>query len=443
MADLESLTARVHEEDLADSVGAMAVYPLSPSLHKGLSIRVRTDETLRLATQRGDYTLVPRGLCPGAKVDRRVVGQKLSLHSVVKPRDAEQAKVLGKSGKLLDAGESFILEAGTGTGKTVVACDLIARINRKTLVIVPKSDLYEQWAKELKKFLPGVKIGYIRQNKYDVAGKDVVIGMLHSLADAQKYPASLRKEFGFVIWDEVHRVPAETFSRTAGMFYGKLRMGLSATPKRFDGKEILIQAHIGPVRVRSTQVKMAPVVGIYRTPWRCPRDRHGQKLRHSATKAGHILSHLAKDEKRTALILRKVALAHAKGRKTVVFSDRVEHLKLMQLVIPKLGVPPHDTALYISEVKKADLEKAKTKPVIFATYGMMAEGTDIPWLDCVVLATPRSNIKQPVGRVLREHPDKPQPVVLDFVDHDSPLYAGWARRRELIYAELGATVKRY
>jgi superfamily II DNA or RNA helicase len=246
-----------------------------------------------------------------------------------------------------------------------------------------------------------------------------------------------------VIWDEVHRVPAETFSRTAGMFAGKLRMGLSATPKRFDGKEILIQAHIGPVRVRSSKVKMAPVVGIYRTPWRCPRDRHGQRLRHTATKAGHILNHLARHEKRTALIMTKIAAAYGKGRKTVVFSDRVEHLKLMQLCIPKLGVPLHDTALYISEVKKADLEKAKTKPVIFATYGMMAEGTDIPWLDCVVLATPRSNIKQPVGRVLREYPDKPQPVVLDFVDSDSPLYAGWARRRELIYVELGATVKRY
>ena len=71
----------------------------------------------------------------------------------------------------------------------------------------------------------------------------------------------------------------------------------------------------------------------------------------------------------------------------------------------------------------------------------MGTGTDIPWLDCCVLATPRSNIKQPVGRILREHPGKPRPVVLDFVDSDSPLYAAWARLRELIFAELGATVK--
>ena len=431
------------EEGLAEFVGAMAVYPLSPLLQKALTIRVRTDDVLSLATVRNGYTCVPRGLCPGAEEDRTVVGQKLSLTSIVEPRDEEQVKVIGKSWKLLDAGESFILEAGTGTGKTVIACELIARLGRKTLVIVPKEDLYEQWAKELKKFLPGVKIGFIRQNKYDVAGKDVVIGMLHSLASPEKYPAMIRKEFGFVIWDEVHRVPAETFSRTAGMFAGKLRMGLSATPNRFDGKEILIQAHIGPVRVRSSQVKMSPVVGIYRTPWRCPRDRSGQRLRHTATKAGHILSHLARHEGRTALIMKKIAAAYGKGRKTVVFSDRIEHLKLMQLCIPKLGVKPSDTTLYISGMKKSEREKAKTKPVIFATYGMMAEGTDIPWLDCVVLATPRSNIKQPVGRVLREYPDKPKPVVLDFVDADSPLYAGWARRRELIYAELGATVKRY
>ena len=152
---------------------------------------------------------------------------------------------------------------------------------------------------------------------------------------------------------------------------------------------------------------------------------------------------LAADEARNALIVRKIALAYKAGRKTVVFSDRVAHLKLMQTVLPSLGVPPAHTALYISECKKAELEEAKSKPVIFATYGMMGEGTDIPWLDCMVMATPRSNIRQSVGRVLREYPGKPKPAVLDFVDLDSPLYAGWAQRRMMFYTEIGATVKRY
>ena len=420
----------------------MAAYPCDTSLTKRLTVRLRIDENLALAYEKNGYTMVPRGLCRASKEDRMTLGQSISVESIVKPRDAEQARVIKETAGLLYDGANFILEAGTGTGKTVVACDAIARMGRKTLVIVPKEDLYEQWGRELKKFLPGVKIGFIRQNKYDVVGKDVVIAMLHSLARYEKYPSTLRTAFGFVIWDEVHRVPAETFSRTAGLFTARLRMGLSATPKRFDGKEILIQAHIGPVAVRSTQVKLKPVVGIYRTGWRCPR-RDGVRIPHTATRAGHVLSHLANDDRRTQAILAKVVLAHAKGRKTVVFSDRVDHLKLMRVMIAGLGVPERETALYIGGCKKGELEKAKTKPVIFATYGMMAEGTDIPWLDCCVLATPRANIKQPIGRILREHPDKPRPVILDFVDGDSPLYRGWAYKRESIYAELGAEIHRY
>ncbi|MCH7869739.1 MAG: DEAD/DEAH box helicase family protein, partial [Myxococcales bacterium] len=310
----------------------MAAYPCDTSLTKRLTVRLRIDEFLSLAFEKNGYTMVPRGLCRASKGDRMTTGPPIDVKSIVKARDAEQARVIRDTVALLYDGGNFILEAGTGTGKTVIACEAIARVGRKTLVIVPKEDLYEQWAKELKKFLPGVKLGFIRQSTYDVAGKDVVIGMLHSLAKFEKYPNTLRTEFGFVIWDEVHRVPAETFSRTAGLFTARLRMGLSATPKRFDGKEILIQAHIGPVSIRSTQVKLKPVVGIYRTGWRCPR-RGGVRIPHTATRAGHILSHLANDDRRTQGILRKVALAHAKGRKTVVFSDRVEHLEKMRIMI--------------------------------------------------------------------------------------------------------------
>ena len=432
----------MEHEGEAEFIGAVAAYPLSLSLQKRLTVRLRIDEFLPLAFEKNGYTMVARGLCPGTKEDRRTRGQPISVKSIVKPRDEEQARVITLTAALLGAGKSFVLEAGTGVGKTVFACDMISRMGRKTLVIVPKSDLYEQWARELKKFLPGVKIGFIRQNKYDVAGKDVVVGMLHSLANPEKYPDTLRSEFGFVIWDEVHRVPTETFSRTAALFSAKLRMGLSATPKRFDGKEILIEAHIGPVAVRSTEIKLKPVVGIYHTGWRCPR-RGGVRIPHTATKSGHVLSHLANDDRRTQGILRKVVLAHAKGRKTVVFSDRVEHLEKMRIMIAGLGVPMCDTALYVGKTKKAAKDRALVKPVIFATYQMMDLGTDVPWLDCCVLATPRSNVRQPVGRILREHPDKPRPVILDFVDGDSPLYRGWAFKREAIYTELGGEIHRY
>jgi len=85
---------------------------------------------------------------------------------------------------------------------------------------------------------------------------------------------------------------------------------------------------------------------------------------------------------------------------------------------------------------------ASVKPVILTTYRMMSEGTDIPWLDTCVMGTPRADVVQIVGRIRREYPDKPQPIVMDFIDRDSPVFAGYANKRLNWYKKLGAEVKR-
>ena len=407
----------------------------------------RLGEELVLSEKVPDLDIVkwPRALCPLGS-DHRTDGKPCNIpQSVVLPRKG-QGKLIAQAFALMVGDESFVLEAGTGTGKTVMAIDLIARMEVKTLVIIPKSDLMDQWRKELETFLPGVKVGTIRQNKYDVADKDVVLGMLHSLAKPDKYPGGISSEFGLVIWDEVHRLPADTFQKTAGLFSAHLRLGLSATPTRFDGKEILIQSHIGPVRVRSKAVLLHPVIGVYQTKWKCPRWRRGDvyiKAKHTPGKCGHILNHIADDEQRNSMILKKILAAYKRDRKIVVFSDRITQLECLRNVAIKLGTPAKDTALYVSGKGKAELERAKSAPIIFATYGMMSEGTDIPWLDCCILATPRSNVKQAVGRILREYPDKPTPVVLDFIDFDSHVFARYAENREFFYREIKGTVKKY
>jgi superfamily II DNA or RNA helicase len=92
-------------------------------------------------------------------------------------------------------------------------------------------------------------------------------------------------------------------------------------------------------------------------------------------------------------------------------------------------VPDDEMAYYKGGMKKADLEKAKTKRLVFCTYGMTGEATDVPWWDCAILATPRANVTQAAGRVLREHPGKPKPVIIDIVDDDSAILEGYFKAR--------------
>jgi hypothetical protein len=86
-------------------------------------------------------------------------------------------------------------------------------------------------------------------------------------------------------------------------------------------------------------------------------------------------------------------------------------------------------------------EREKVKPIVFTTFSMMGEGTNLDWLATCILAMPRSKVTQPVGRIRREYPDKLPPVVMDVVDDDSPVFSGYANSRLAWYESIGCTVK--
>ena len=99
--------------------------------------------------------------------------------------------------------------------------------------------------------------------------------------------------------------------------------------------------------------------------------------------------------------------------------------------------------LYVGGLKKAEREKAKKAQALFATYQMGDTGTNIPELDTVLLATPRANVKQTVGRGLRKLPGKATPVVIDLVDTDSPTLVSWARKRESMYRGINGEIAKH
>ena len=315
-------------------------------------------------------------------------------------------------------------------------------------MIVTKDDLLKNWTDTAQQVL-GLKpkeIGIIRQDVCQVEDRKLVIGMIHSLSIPGRYPQWIIDEFGLVCWDECHHVPANTFALTAGLFPAKLRWGLSATPERVDGKDIVLYAHIGPVRVRADDMPLVPRVMQVMTNWMCPRVRRKDditgevrtvRLPHSPGKCGHITKIIARDQQRNTRLATLITACHTKGRRTVFFSDTLEHLDTMhQLLVTR--IPAKDIGYYVGGMKQAELDASKAKPVILATYGMCSEGTNIPWLDTCVLGTPKADVRQVVGRILREYPGKQQPVVIDPVDDDSPVYAGYAKKRRYWYRAIGA-----
>ena len=381
---------------------------------------------------------LPRQFCPLSENDKRDPGIDVEFNSSFVPRGKTQARVVARSAERLLAGESFVTQCPTGFGKTWVAMEVIARVGVKTLVVVTKEDLRDHWISAAKEVL-GLKpseIGVVQGTRCETAGKKLIIGMVQSVARFGAYPRSVWEGIGLTIFDEVHRVAANHFSNTCWILSSLLRWGLSATPKRQDGKEVLIDGNIGPVKVSTKQQKLTPKVYMVHTTHKFPKW-----MKATPGRTAHLSKHVAQDRHRNHYIARFVRKARSVDRKVIVFSDTLAHLDALRLAFIKAGLPAKDVSLYVGGLTKHEREQAKEKPVILATYAYTAEATDIPDLDTLVFGTPRSDVVQIVGRILRLHDGKRFPLVLDLVD-PFWMYETYAKKRAAWYGEVGAEIKR-
>ena len=127
-----------------------------------------------------------------------------------------------------------IITIKCGAGKTVMAIKIISMIQKKTLIIVHKEFLLNQWIERINEFLPTAKIGRIQGPIFDSQGKDIVIGMLQTLYD-RDFPENAFDDFGLTIVDEVHRIGSCQFSKALLRIQTPLMLGITATLDRKDG----------------------------------------------------------------------------------------------------------------------------------------------------------------------------------------------------------------
>ena len=139
-----------------------------------------------------------------------------------------------------------LLDVDPGKGKTVMALYILSKLKVKTLVIVHKTFLLNQWIERINQFLPEAKVGKIQGPTIDIDNKDIVIGMLQSLS-TKDYSSDQFDDFGLSIYDEVHHLSAEVFSKCMMKIMTNYTLGLSGTMQRKDGLSKVFKMFFGEI----------------------------------------------------------------------------------------------------------------------------------------------------------------------------------------------------
>ena len=336
----------------------------------------------------------------------------------------------------IDGNRRFVLGDFTVTHNTTVALALSAHLKVRTMIVVHKEFLANQWAEKIREFCPNATIGRVQGDLFDVE-KDFVIALIQTLClrpegDGPKmFAKDAFDSIGLVIVDEAHHIGAPAFSQFMFKVCPRFTLGLTATPERKDGLTRILYWFLGPefFRVERTNQASTKVTTIHYT---CEAFKESPPVtRFGKINMAGMITALTELEDRNAIIIKTVMEALKVGRRVLVLSDRREHcFELHKRIGSKSG-------LYVGGMKEADLAASAEKHVVIATFQLAHEGLDIPVLDTVVLATPKSDIKQSIGRIMRETPGKKNdPLIYDIADHWSVLNSMY-RKRCVIYMEGG------
>jgi superfamily II DNA or RNA helicase len=409
-----------------------------------------------------------------------------------------------------------LLELPCAWGKTSASLYILSKLSKKTLVIVHKEFLMNQWIERIQQFLPKARIGKIQGQIIDIDDKDIVIGMLQSLS-MKEYPASTFDSFGLTIIDEVHHISSEVFSNSLFKLVTKYMLGLSATMDRKDGTTKVFKMFLGDVIYKSEKKNNNPVE-VRLVAYKVDDEEFNDTILDYRGKPQNssMISKLCEYNRRTEFIIKtlcdfitvdnidnKIIVQHKldmdkavpnceicnkninylirntccdcvkycllcmenlqenanrNGKKertkcpncnkvlkyeqnyienhyikpleqshTIVMAHNLNILHYMykKIVCKNLA----SVGYYIGGMKETELKKTEKKQIVLASYSMSQEGLDIPTLNAEFLITPKTDIVQSVGRILRAKHAFSHPIIYDFVDSHDVFQRQWLKRK--------------
>ena len=320
-------------------------------------------------------------------------------------------------GFMIGGNHRFLLGDYTITHNTVMALNIISVLKKKTLVIVHKEFLMNQWIERIEQFLPDARVGKIQGKVFDIEDKDIVIGMLQSLS-MKDYKDDAFSSFGLTISDECHHISAEVFCRSLFKIVTKYMLGLSATMNRKDGLTKVFKYFLGNVAYKekregddSVLVKLITYKSNDKDFSETVYNFKGQ------THYAVMIKKLCEYNHRTEFVIKVLTdiLESKTNEQIMILAHNRSVLKYLHDAIEHRNIAT--VGYYVGGMKEKDLKITEDKQVVIATYAMAEEALDIKTLSCLIMATPKTDVTQAVGRILRvKHK---QPLVVDIVDqHD-------------------------
>ena len=296
---------------------------------------------------------------------------------------------------------SAVCSLYTGWGKTFLALWLASKLKCKTLIVVHTRSLLDQWVVKIKEFT-GIDAGIIQQDKI-IVESPICVGIIHSLC-IRNYPAEVTQGFGFVVFDEVHHTPSEMFSSVFYKLYIKYSLGLSATLKRADGLSKVVNWFLGDTVVDIKQTTGKPDIEL--CPFYPIVPFEEEVMMNGKPNRMAMIVNMCNSIERNNFILD--CINRNKHRVILVLTQIRSHAEYLHSQLENSG-------LYMGKMSLEELNESNTKNVIIGTYNMASEGYDNPRLDTLILATPKSDVEQAVGRILRRQNENP-PLVIDIQD---------------------------
>lgn len=422
-----------------------------------------------LGSDEGKYIVLPRGLREeilkkfdnagiSYKIeDKRTQGRELNISFKGELRESQIPAVETMLGN-----ETGILHAATAFGKTVVCCDMIARRGISTLILVDRADLMNQWIKRLEEFLDideelpeyQTKTGRTRKRKslignlqgaHDTLTGIVDVAMIRSLKKKDGFHPKL-KEYAQVYFDECHHAASDSAIEVLQEINAKYVYGVTATPKRGDGKEKINEFLLGPIRYRFTAKDRAEEQNINHLVY--PRFTRTVKPHHlSKTPYGNDAYELIRNnDVRDEQIIRDVADCVQAGRTPVVLTKYVDHAKKLSERLKTyadrliLLTGANGTKARRAQVEELNKVDDSDSLILVGTGSLLGEGFDFPRLDTLFMATPVSGenvVEQYVGRLNRDYDGKENVIVYDYVDSHIPKFDKMYSARLKAYKKIG------
>lgn len=449
----------------------------NPDFYKTLAMRLPVWDKPRiisLDTETKEYMIIPRGCLVYFNdfmkkhhikyelLDHRQSGKSLKITFNGTLRSEQQEAV-----NSLLQNEDGVLSATTAFGKTVIGAYLIGTLKVNTLILVHSTALLAQWKDSLEHFLSlddsdpdGIVspsdlnnfsffVGQLGGRKHSLTGI-IDIAVMQSLSEGDEVK-DLVKDYGMIIVDECHHVPAMTFDRILGSLSARYIYGLTATPIRKDGRHPIIFMRCGPIRYKVDARQQAAKRSFEH--FMIPRFTRF-RLKESDQDNYHITDIYKEicvnDSRNNKIINDTVQLINNECRNVILLTERTAHADYLTAELQKILKNVIELTGTLSPGERANRmallhEIPSTESVVLVATGKyIGEGFDLPRLDTLMLTMPiswKGILAQYVGRLHRECKGKQEVRVYDYVDIHVQMLDRMYQKRVKGYKELGYQIK--